>query len=190
MLFIFLKFISGRDVMADQRVVDSKENRGVEGETPKVKKGKKGWIFLIGGLLLIGTLGAIFLFVPSILPETINPFKKGDASPTEKKPEPPHQGHIYSLESMIVNLADKEIHRYLKVKMDLESDKAKPDEEFEKRLPQLKDAIITILTSKTYADISDSKGKMQLKEEMLLKANQLFGTFKVKTVYFTEFVVQ
>jgi flagellar FliL protein len=176
--------------MADQRVAEIKDDKGPAGESPKAKKGKKGLILLIGGLFFLAAIGSIFFFAPSILPEAVNPFKKGDASPKEKRPEPAKQGHIYSLESMIVNLADTEFQRYLKVKMDIESEKPKPDEEFEKRLPQLKDAIITILTSKTFSDISESKGKMQLKEEIILKANQLFETFKVKTIYFTEFVVQ
>lgn len=176
--------------MADQRVDDIKENKGSEGETHKVKKGKKGLMLLIGGLFFLAAISSVIFFAPSILPEAMNPFKKGEDSQQEKKPKPTEQGHIYTLESMIVNLADTEFQRYLKVKMDIEIEKPTPDAEFEKRLPQLKDAIITILTRKTFSDISESKGKMQLKEEMILKANHLFETFRVKNVYFTEFVVQ
>jgi flagellar FliL protein len=176
--------------MADQQVAEKKENKGQAGGSPKPQKGKKGLILLVGGLFFLVAIGSIFFLAPSILPEAINPFKKGGDSKEEKKNELATHGHIYSLESMIVNLADTEFPRYLKIKIDLESEKPKPDEEFEKRLPQIKDAIITILTSKTFSDISEPKGKMQLKEEIILKSNQLFQTFNVKTVYFTEFVVQ
>ncbi|MDI6762830.1 MAG: flagellar basal body-associated FliL family protein [Thermodesulfobacteriota bacterium] len=177
--------------MAEKQVAEVKKNKGSESESPKVKKGKKGPIILIGGLffLILVAIGSIFFFAPSLLPAGINPFKE-DGSTQEKKPEPAKQGHIYSLDSMIVNLADTEFPRYLKIKIDIESEDEKANEEYAKRSPQLRDAILTILTSKTYPEIAESKGKLKLKEEIVLKANQLFEKFKVKTVYFTEFVVQ
>lgn len=168
-----------------------KETRTVqEGGAQKAKKGKKGLFILVGVLAALLVLGAVFLLMPSFLPEGINPLKKGGGPSKESRTEPVAQGHIYSLESMIVNLADMDFPRYLKIKIDFESVAPKPQEEFDKRLPQLKDLILTILTSKTYSDISDSKGKMKLKEEIIEKANGLFDTLKLKTVYFTEFVVQ
>ncbi len=177
--------------MAKQQVAEVKENKGSESESPKAKKGKKGLVILIGGLffLILAAIGSIFFFAPSLIPAGINPFKE-DASTQEKKPEPAKHGHIYSLDSMIVNLADTEFPRYLKIKIDIESEEPKGNEEYVKRSPQLKDAILAILTSKTYPEISESKGKVKLKEEIVLKANQLFEKFKVKTIYFTEFVVQ
>jgi flagellar FliL protein len=176
--------------MADQPVAGVKKNKGSESESPKVKRGKKG-LLLIGGLIVFILLaaGSIFLIFPSLLTSGINPIKKAETSKIEK-PEPAKQGHIYSLDSLVVNLADTEFPRYLKIKIDIESEEPKANEEYAKRSPQLKDAILTILTSKTYPEISESKGKLKLKEEIVLKANQLFEKFKVKTIYFTEFVVQ
>jgi len=177
--------------MAEKQAAEVKENKGSKSESPKVKKGKKGLIIVIGGLffLIFAAIGSIFFFAPSLLPAGINPFKE-DGSTQEKKSEPAKQGHIYSLDSMIVNLADTEFPRYLKIKIDIESEDEKANEEYAKRLPQLRDAILTILTSKTYPEIAESNGKLKLKEEIVLKANQVFEKFKVKTVYFTEFVVQ
>jgi flagellar FliL protein len=94
------------------------------------------------------------------------------------------------MDPFVVNLMDTEPQRYLKVKIDIESHEAKADEEFEKRLPQLRDIILTILTSKTYKEIYDSEGKKKLKEEIILKTNQLVGNSRVKSIYYTEFVVQ
>ncbi|MCX8117505.1 MAG: flagellar basal body-associated FliL family protein [Desulfobacterota bacterium] len=152
------------------------------------KKGSK-LLLLVGifGLLIVVAVGAVVFLAPSLLPIK---GKKGEESSLEKGSGSPSQGHLYSLESMIVNLADTDFPRYLKVKIDLESDSSKPQEEFEKRLPQLKDLLLSILTSKTYAEIADASGKMRLKEEILQQANQVFSTLKIKTVYFTEFVVQ
>lgn len=177
--------------MADQQTSEPKTPTSPEAESPKAKKSKKGLIFVMGGMLfLLLALGSVFFFAPSLLPAGINPFHKEQGSAEKRPSTPSPQGHIYNLDSMIVNLADTEFPRYLKIKIDLESEQAKPSEEFDKRLPQLKDAILSILTGKTYADIVESKGKLQLKEEIIVKANQLFETVKVKKVYFTEFVVQ
>ncbi len=173
--------------MAEQA---SKETEAVQGggsDAPKAKKGKTGLFILIGGIALFLVLGAVSFLV---LPPGINPFKRGGDSTKPTRTEPVVQGHIYSLESMIVNLADVDFPRYLKIKIDLESVAPKPHEEFDRRLPQLKDMILTLLTSKTYPEISDSDGKTKLKEEIIEKANGLFDTVKLKTVYFTEFVVQ
>jgi flagellar FliL protein len=94
------------------------------------------------------------------------------------------------MDAFVVNLADTESPRYLKVKIDIESDSSKENEEYKKRLPQIRDAVLTILGSKTYKEIYDSEGKRKLKEEVILKVNQAVSGFKVKTIYFTEFVIQ
>lgn len=177
--------------MADQPTSEPKIPQPLVDESQKAKKKRKGLIFVTGGILIfLLTLSSVFFFAPSFLPAGINPFHK-EKEVVEKKPSIPSlQGHIYNLDSMIVNLADTEFPRYLKIKIDLESEQTKPNEEFDKRLPQLKDTILSILTGKTYAEIVESKGKLQLKEEILAEANQLFETVKIKKVYFTEFVVQ
>ncbi len=177
--------------MADPQTAEPKLTQPLEKASSKGKKGKKGLMFVLGGgLIFLLALGSVFFFAPALLPSGINPFHKEKEVAGEKPLLPAPRGHIYNLDAMIVNLADTEFPRYLKIKMDLESEQAKPSEEFDRRLPQLKDAILSILTGKKYADIVESKGKLHLKEEIIEKANQLFETVKVKKVYFTEFVVQ
>jgi len=175
--------------MAEQPNKDQKEGKEVGHQA--VKKGKKGLI-LIGGLFLfiLAGLGSIFAFFPSLLPAGLNPLQKEETSQNDRKNKAGQRGHLYSLDSMLVNLADTDFPRYLKIKIEMESEEPKENEEFGRRSPQLKDAILTLLTSKTYADISDARGKNKLKEEIILRANELFEKFKVKAVYFTELVVQ
>jgi flagellar FliL protein len=94
------------------------------------------------------------------------------------------------MEPFLVNLADPDQGRYLKVKIVIESTEKKPDEEYQQRLPELRDSVLTVLSTKRYQDIFDSEGKKKLKEEIISKLNQLVSHFRVKTIYFTEFVVQ
>lgn len=175
--------------MAEQ---PNKEQKEGVGAVPSAIKKRKTGLILIGGLFLfiLAGLGTIFVFFPSFLPPGINPQKKEETSQDDPKTAVAKQGHLYSLDSMVVNLADTDFPRYLKIKIEMESEEPKENEEFIRRSTQLKDAILVLLTSKTYADISDSTGKNRLKEEMILKANEIFEKFKVKAVYFTELVVQ
>lgn len=153
----------------------------------KPRKGRK--LVIIGGglILLIGAvIVSVILLAPGLLPQGV----LGSKGPEGKEPSKETHGHIYTMEPFLVNLADTEQPRYLKVRIDVESDKQKVDEEYAKRLPQLRDAILTILSNKTYQEIFDSEGKKKLKDEIISKVNQLLSTFKVKSIYFTDFVVQ
>lgn len=96
---------------------------------------------------------------------------------------------IFDMDPFIVNLADAET-RYLKltVKLDLERSEAK--DEIAARLPQVRDAILILLTSKDVASLRSTQGKFQLRDEIVNRVNGTLPKSGVKTAYFTEFVVQ
>ena len=62
--------------------------------------------------------------------------------------------------------------------------------EVNQRMPQIKDAILLLLSNKTYSELSDLQGKIQLRAELINKLNGILQQGKVKRIYFTEFVVQ
>jgi flagellar FliL protein len=100
-------------------------------------------------------------------------------------------GKLISLDTFIVNLADSGGNRYLRVTMDLEVTGGKPaEEEMGRRIPQLRDAILMILSTKRYADINSTEGKTTLREELTGAVNGLLATAKVARIYFKEFVIQ
>jgi flagellar protein FliL len=175
-----------------------KRNKVSEGEEKKetsepAKAGRlKKKLILVGAFIAViaGALGLIVFLAPSLVPSPIKGIL-GMAAPSEgEKKGPEAQGFIYRIEPFLVNLADKERPRYLKIRMDLESRETKENEDYEKRLPHLRDAILTILTGKTFGEISDSQGKNSLKGEILQKVNQMAVGMKIKKIYFTEFVIQ
>jgi flagellar FliL protein len=158
---------------------------------PKPKKSRKLLVVGVIFIFLIGAaVGAVIFLAPGVIPDSLNLGGIKGAGKKEKEPEKKEQGYIYSMEPFIVNLADQDRPRYLKVRVSIESQEMKPNEEYEKRLPQLRDMILTVLSSKSYKEISDSEGKKKLREELILKLNQLLQRFQVKTVYFTEFMIQ
>ena len=99
-------------------------------------------------------------------------------------------GPLYALKTMIVNLADTEANRYLRVTMNLELSGDPVMAEMEKRLPQVQDSIIKILTTRTFEDINTVKGKTALRDEIISKVNSYFTTGSIVNIYFTEFIVQ
>ena len=101
-----------------------------------------------------------------------------------------HNHVTMSLDPFLVNLADKESRRYLKLKVELEVNSEGTKEELQQFLPHIRDSLILLLSSKTYIDLSTMEGKQKLKEEIKKRVSALPGGKKVSNVFFTEFVAQ
>lgn len=100
------------------------------------------------------------------------------------------QSTLYALDPFVVNLAGSAGRRYLKATVQLEVNDPATLTEIEARLPAVRDNILTLLSSKTYDDIEDARGKDRLKEELIYRVNSFLKAGKVEHVYFTEFIVQ
>ena len=101
-----------------------------------------------------------------------------------------HIGTTFGLDTFVVNIADRERDRYLKLKAELELEKPEIAQELEERLPQIRDLLISLLGGKSFDEIRTIEGKNFLREEMLLRINALLVTGEVRRIFFTEFVVQ
>lgn len=99
-------------------------------------------------------------------------------------------GVMFDVEPFIVNLADAQEVRYLKMTVKLELDSQEASVELTGRIPQIRDTILVLLTSKDSASIRTTQGKFQLRDEITQRVNSLLSTPAVHTVYFTDFVVQ
>ncbi|MGC9007110.1 MAG: flagellar basal body-associated FliL family protein [Sulfurihydrogenibium sp.] len=92
--------------------------------------------------------------------------------------------------TFIANLADKDADRYIKVTIVMEVQDEKVKEEATKRMPQIKDAINTLLFTKTSEELKSPEGIERLKEEIIRRTNAILPAGGVKDVYFTEFIIQ
>ncbi len=97
---------------------------------------------------------------------------------------------VYSMGAIIVNLADQGVQRYLKVQIAVELDNPKLEEEVKKREPQIKDIIISVLSSKTVSDVNNPQGKIALKQEIIKRANMVLTEGEITDLFFSEFIVQ
>lgn len=106
-------------------------------------------------------------------------------------PDPrPDIGPIYPMETFIVNLVGNQGKSYLKVKIELELNNDELKKEIDKRLPQFRDKVLTILSGKSNDEIKSLEGKSQLREEIIAMLNQFLKTGRIVNIYFTDFIVQ
>jgi flagellar FliL protein len=107
------------------------------------------------------------------------------------KEAPQVPAEVMELEPFIVNLADPSGKRYLKLQLAVDAKNEELKKEIQARMPQIRDSILLLLTSKSYSDIAPVAGKIRLRNEILKIINRsLLGAGSVHAVYFTEFVVQ
>ena len=100
---------------------------------------------------------------------------------------------VLPLEPFVVNLADADAARYLRIKISLMVDnKAKAKEVTDNQALQLKvrDVILQSLTVKTSQDLISEEGKNKLRHEIQEKVTVYFRDPKLVDVMFTEFVIQ
>ena len=105
----------------------------------------------------------------------------------EKQPE---VGALLAFDPFIANLADEDGKRYLKATLQVEFFAGRVPDEFTARVPQMRDLVLTLLTSKLFAEVRTPEGKAVLRDEIINRMNRTVGRDLVKAVYFTEFIVQ
>lgn len=112
---------------------------------------------------------------------------KGEKDEHEKEAEE-YIGEMIPLETFLVNLSGNRGNKLLKLNMELEVEGTNIAKEIDKRKPQIRDIIIILLSSKTYAQMSSPEGKEYLREEIRDTVNSFLTSGKIKRVHFTEFI--
>jgi flagellar FliL protein len=165
------------------------------------KKGKARIIIILVAVLLIlgaGAGGAYwwwFLRVPSSpgasAPQSENAGLQGkdSSSRVERISELPRTaGKVLPLPQFVVNLSDPAGKRVLRLGMEVEAN-ADISKELQANDAKIRDAVITLLAGKSYAEVQSPEGKVQLRMEVAARLNLILGSPRIVRVYFTEFVV-
>jgi flagellar protein FliL len=149
-------------------------------------KGGMGKLLVIVGVLVVAGGGGAFWFL-GYAGHSAKADAKEEVAVKEVEPD---VGALHALEPFIANLADEDGKRYLKATMQVEFFGARVPEDFNARLPQMRDLLLTLLTSKTFAEVRTPQGKAVLRDEIINRMNRALHKDLVKAVYFTEFIVQ
>ncbi|HEU4683481.1 MAG TPA: flagellar basal body-associated FliL family protein [Nitrospira sp.] len=180
----------------EDRMVDAAEER-TAGSLPAPGIPMKLVIIVAAVALLMGLGGAFAVVKLAGGGHAASDERKADPAPEKKSAgedaaakTPGAPGAIFDLEPFIVNLADAPEIRYLKLTVKLELDAPETSGELGPRIPQIRDTILVLLSSKEASAIKTPQGKFQLRDEITRRVNDLLPKASVRTAYFTEFVVQ
>ena len=146
-------------------------------------------LIIIGLVLLFFVGGGLFTYVKFLTPKN-NSNQQTKAQSPESKETENLPGPIFDLDTFIVNLLDDSGRRYLKTNINIELSTFSLEEEIKQKMPLIQDAVIVLLSSKSYDDVADISGKLFLRTQIIKQLNDILTVGKIRKVYFTKFVIQ
>lgn len=160
-----------------KRISDSPQEKDVDTASASGKV-KKLLIYLgiAAGLTALAFVAVAVVIRPMLVP----------AESTAKA----SKSYMFPFETLVVNPAETDGARFLKVTLHAEFASKELIDKLEKKTPQLRNTLIMILSSKTIEQISDTTGKESLRQEIVDKLNADLDTGEIENVYFAEFVIQ
>lgn len=154
-------------------------------------------------------VGANYFLQAKLLKTQLKTVTAGEDIGTEDALNKPEKGIILDLGEFTMNLADITPRRFLKISVAIEvtnptdGEKPKPSgghgaeakdpvvAEMEQYKPAIRDAVITVMTSKTSEELAKTTGKEMAKQQITDAINDIFdGEREVMRVSFGEFIMQ
>lgn len=98
---------------------------------------------------------------------------------------------VIELQPFIVNLADNENTRYLRMTVSLGVGESKGEEKPDQLLvTRVRNAMLALLTTKKSEEVLSPEGKNQLRKDLLRAARAAVEEPKIEAIYITDFIVQ
>jgi len=187
--------------MANEEKTTVELSEGDGQPTPK-KGGNK--LFLFGGIglavVVIGVALALFVVKPmmsggsdtadSEQVDESHGASHEDGADEKGSGEKSPGGLTSAINEIVVNPAGTSGSRYLSVSLGFEFGSAKVKDRFEANELMVRDALISILSSKTVTQLTDAKQKEIMRYQIKKRLSQLLKTEKLTAVYYTDFVLQ
>jgi len=173
--------------MADEPISSSEETQEESAEPKKTKRGRKFLIIFLVSIVLMGVVGAGGFYRWRHRAATSQAAKKVEQT---DRAEDSEVKEVIELQPFIVNLADKNETRYLRMTISLgvgETSEGKADPLFTTRV---RNAILGVITTRTSDQILTSEGKARLRKDMLEAARTAVEKPDVHAIYITDFIVQ
>ncbi len=148
----------------------------------KTEKKSKTTLFIFIGIVVAVAAAATF----GVLLFTGN----GKAEPVKAGKTEAAASVVYSLDPFIVNIYDGQELRYLRIKVEMGVAGEEAKNQMKTQEAQIRDGILTLLSSKTWQDLQTPQGKDQLKQQIMATVSKIVAQGALKQVYFTDFVVQ
>jgi flagellar FliL protein len=140
-------------------------------------------------IFLVQVVVIYFLVTKFIFPSDVT---QAAEKTSEKPPEKTEEvvRHVYVVGDLIVNPAGTNGTRFLLTTVGVEVDSPQTKAELEKKDIQVRDALISILTSKGLDQLGRVDQREVLRGEIAQKIGEMLTTGKPKNVYFGKFIIQ
>ncbi|QOJ22506.1 MAG: flagellar basal body-associated protein FliL [Gammaproteobacteria bacterium] len=149
------------------------------------KKGKKGLIIaILIAIIAIGAgAGGTWYFMKTSGGE--------ESEPAQPKPKPTK---FVDLDIFTVNLQPEENNQYLQVGLTIKARETEVIQEITKQMPDIRNRILMLLSSKKAVEIAGIQGKQLLSQQIVDEIRQSLGSEElqddIREVLFTSFVIQ
>ena len=183
------------------QVVDTEK----QAEAAKPKGSFKKLILFGGigfGVIVVGVALALFVLKPMMSKSesgsSVSQTGKTNVEQAEKKQTKHGEGKdgeaggglVYAIKDIVINPAGTAGSRFLSVSFGLDLANAGVQAELEQREALVRDALITIMSSKTVAQLTDTREKEITRLQIKKRLSDLLETGDIRAVYFTDFVLQ
>ncbi len=165
--------------------MNKKNSKGNELEKEKGSNSKLTIIIVTAIVIFALISGAVFVgYTVATKQVSKNSNEASESNVVEKEA-------TLNLDEFLVNLSDEVKSKFIKVKVSLGSNLENKDlqEELTAKIPQIRDCINKVLRTKKSTDFK-TEGDALLKEEMIVKVNELLNSGKITNIYFTDIIVQ
>jgi flagellar FliL protein len=171
-------------------------------------------MIVLAGIVVVALVAA-FLVSNMVLKPM---FSKNDAAVVEKKEEPEQkkeekkekkeekkpghgegEGHgaeeaessnFLTIDGIVVNPAATGGSRFLSTSIGFEFEESASFDEFKSKEIKIRDALISILSSKTVTELADTKSREMIRRQILKVVNQICQPAQAEAIYFVDFVLQ
>lgn len=162
------------------------------GDNPQQQKPKSQQLIIIAVAIAFLLLGGGGYWYASNYGISFLKQSRKSVAKTPEKDAPPVA--VFQLHTFVVNLADPDHGSFLRVGIALGLDKPLPggsdSEKNSPYTPQIRDAILCVLATRTSGDLLAPDGRSRLKKQLLDALQRKVPELGVTDVYFTDFLIQ
>lgn len=160
-------------------------------EAPRKQSGKGIMIdqrVLLLGFVAIAVCAVLTLLTAFFVMRSMSN-RVENKTPTQGKNAVSQIGPLFEAGEFTTNLAPGGEKKLIKVKVVFELSNRDVEKEIKEKLPVLNDRIIVFLNSKTGDDLR-AENRSRIKEEILAGLNDYLQTGKIRSIYFSDLVMQ
>lgn len=183
------------------------ENQEKSLESTGKKSGFNIKVLIIGIPLFIIQLVAVYFITANFLLSKMQSSSHQEKANTEEvaqenASENSHEGedksnknvefgkYIYVVDDLIINPANTDGKRLLLSSLGFDVASKENEEELKAKDVLLKDAIISVMSSKSFTQLANMAYRDTLRTEITQRINQLMPKVKINTIYFSKYILQ